>query len=399
MEQQRQSYGLFVRPQGLNDAHSPYDWYKKMRKDSPVAFDPVRNCWDVFLHEDVQMVLQDYKRFSSNRNGVIPSLLDLDPPTHRRYRNIVSQAFTPKAIQALAPRITSVTHELLAAIQGKGEIDIVKDIAYPLPVIVIAEMLGVPGKDRAKFKEWSNVLVSGTQSLAPEEMTKLLEEQRKATLELYSYFQEIVSQRKLEPKNDLVSTLLAAEVDGEKLNMEELLSFCLVLLVAGNETTTNLVTNTMLTLFEHPDALEELYENPALIPSAIEEALRYRSPVHAMNRFVTEDIELKGMHLKKGQEVMAWIGSANRDEAVFERPNVFNIHRTSNNHISFGSGAHFCLGSQLARLEAKICITEMLKAFPNMELDTQKELQLVPSAFVYGYKALPVIVGLGEKVK
>jgi cytochrome P450 family 109 len=378
----------------MDETNSPYDWYKKMRKNSPISFDPERNCWDVFCYEDVQIVLQNYKQFSSKRNGLFQTLLDLDPPTHRRYRNIVSQAFTPRAIQELAPRITALTHELLASIQGKFEIDIVEDFAYPLPVIVIAEMLGVPSQDRDMFKEWSNIIVSGTQTLSPDEMNELFAKQGKAMFDLQTYFQQIVLKRQLDPNNDIISTLINAEVDGEKLSMEELLSFCFLLLVAGNETTTNLITNTMLTLFEHPEILNKLYKDNSLIPAAIEEALRYRSPVHSMNRFVIEDMNVKGMELKKGQEVMAWIGSANRDETVFDKPDVFDINRSPNNYLSFGAGVHFCLGSQLAKLEAKICITEMIKSLPNMKLDITKKLRIIPSTFVYGYKELPVSTGI-----
>ncbi|MGG0175127.1 cytochrome P450 [Gottfriedia acidiceleris] len=392
MEEQKKSFGLLVRPRGLVETDVPHDWFKKMRKNSPISFDPDRNCWDVFCYKDVQMVLQNFRQFSSNRNGLFPTLLDLDPPTHRRYRNIVSQAFTPKAIEALAPRIESLTKELLASIKDKPEIDIIADIAFPLPVIVISEMLGVPSKDREKFKEWSNIVVSSTQSLSPDEMNDLIEKQGKALYDLQAYFYQIVEKRQNDPKNDLVSTLIAANVDGEKLSVEELLNFCFLLLVAGNETTTNLIGNTMLTLFEQPNVLDQLYKDKSLISAAIEESLRFRSPVHSMNRFVTEDMNLNGINLKKGQEIMAWIGSANRDETIFNEPEDFDINRSPNNHLAFGSGVHFCLGSQLARLEANICITEMLKVLPNMKLDKTKELRIIPSTFVYGYKELPVII-------
>ena len=387
------NYGLLVRPRGLVETNSPYDWFKKMRKNAPVSFDPERNCWDVFCYEDVQMVLQNFRLFSSKRNGNVQTLLDMDPPTHRRYRNLVSQAFTPKTIRELEPRITAITHELLAPLQGKRKIDMVAEIAYPLPVIVISEMLGVPSHDRKMFKEWSDILVAGTQSASPNVMYKLFAKQEKAMLDLQTYFKRKISNRQINLTNNIISTLMTAEVDGDTLSMDELLSFCFLLLVAGNETTTNLIANTMLTLFEQPDILNQLYRDHSLIPAAIDEVLRYRSPFHGMNRFVTEDIQLKGMNLKKGQEVMAWIGSANRDESVFDKPDVFDINRSPNNYLSFGEGVHYCLGSQLAKLEAKICITEMLKAIPNMKLDTSKHLRLISSTFMYGYKELPVILG------
>ncbi|PEJ57767.1 cytochrome P450 [Bacillus sp. AFS002410] len=393
MEERQKSYGLLVRPRGLVETDLPHNWFKRMRENSPISFDPDRNCWDVFCYKDVQKVLQNYKQFSSNRNGSFPTLLSLDPPTHRRYRNIVSQAFTPKAIQALSPRIKALTNELLASLKGKCEIDIVADIAFPLPVIVISEMLGVPSEDREKFKEWSNIVVSGTQTLSPDEMNELKAKQGKAIQDLRNYFYQIVEKRRDDPKNDLVSTLIAAEVDGEKLSVEELLSFCFLLLVAGNETTTNLIGNTMLTLFEHPNVLDQVYKDHSLVSAVIEESLRYRSPVHSMNRFVTEDMNFNGINLKKGQEVLAWIGSANRDETVFTRPENFDVNRSPNNYLSFGSGVHFCLGSQLAKLEANICITEMLKTLPNMKLDKTRELTIISSTFVYGYKELPVTIG------
>ena len=387
------NYGLLVRPRGLVETNSPYDWFKKMRKNAPVSFDPERNCWDVFCYEDVQMVLQNFRLFSSKRNGNVQTLLDMDPPTHRRYRNLVSQAFTPKTIQELEPRITAITHELLAPLQGKRKIDMVAEIAYPLPVIVISDMLGVPSHDRKMFKEWSDILVAGTQSASPNVMYKLFAKQEKAMLDLQTYFKRKISNRQINLTNNIISTLMTAEVGGDTLSMDELLSFCFLLLVAGNETTTNLIANTMLTLFEQPDILNQLYRDHSLIPAAIDEVLRYRSPFHGMNRFVTEDIQLKGMNLKKGQEVMAWIGSANRDESVFDKPDVFDINRSPNNYLSFGAGVHYCLGSQLAKLEAKICITEMLKEIPTMKLDTSKHLRLISSTFMYGYKELPVILG------
>ncbi|MCS0825206.1 cytochrome P450 [Cytobacillus firmus] len=387
------NYGLLVRPRGLAETNSPYDWFKKMRKNAPVSFDPERNCWDVFCYEDVQMVLQNFRLFSSKRNGNVQTLLDMDPPTHRRYRNLVNQAFTPKTIQELEPRITAITHELLAPLLGKRKIDMVAEIAYPLPVIVISDMLGVPSHDRKMFKEWSDILVAGTQSSSPNVMYKLFAKQEKAMLDLQTYFKRKISNRQINHANNIISTLMTAEVGGDSLSMDELLSFCFLLLVAGNETTTNLIANTMLTLFEQPDILNQLYRDHSLIPAAINEVLRYRSPFHGMNRFVTEDIQLKGMNLKKGQEVMAWIGSANRDESVFDKPDVFDINRSPNNYLSFGAGVHYCLGSQLAKLEAKICITEMLKAIPTMKLDTSKHLRLISSTFMYGYKELPVILG------
>ncbi|MGZ4106558.1 MAG: cytochrome P450 [Tumebacillaceae bacterium] len=396
MNTTRKYVGLMVPPLGFTEAANPWDWYDVMRQTSPVAFDPARNCWDVFSYDDVQRTLSDHKYFSSKRIGEDRrvSLISIDPPKHMRYRQLVNQAFTPKTVEGMAPRIAEITRELLDEIEarGTGEFDLIEDFSYPLPVIVIAEMLGVPNEDRAKFKHWSDIIVAGIAGQSREELMKLIALKDEATAEMDAYFTEIIAQRRTQTDkgNDLITALLEAQLDEQHLSLPELLSFCFLLLVAGNETTTNLIGNTVLTLTEHPEALAQLQANPDLIPAAIEEGLRFRSPVQSINRITVEDVELGGQVIPAGSEVLAWIGSANRDEAKFERAHEFLIDRSPNQHMAFGHGVHFCLGAPLARLEGKIALTELIRRLPNLRRVDQSPLTVITSPLVYGYKSLPL---------
>src|SRR5579884_3883025 len=314
----------------------PYSWYAAMRRTSPVFYDPNDGCWHVFRYDDVQRVLQEYATFSSDLSGQLPieqrdaiqaSIIAMDPPRHHRLRALVSKAFTPKAVAGLAPRIAAITNELLDRVGEAGQMDVIADLAYPLPVTVIAEMLGVPVEDRAQFKEWSDAIVGETGGLGGGER------------ELAEYFFHAIEQRRRDPRNDLITALLRAEVDDQRLSIAELLGFCVLLLVAGNETTTNLIGNAVLCFAENPDALRRIRANPLLLPSAIEEVLRYRSPVQALpNRITTRDTDLGGQQIKRGQHVVFWIGSANRDEEKFPDADSFLIDRTANQHLAFGAG-------------------------------------------------------------
>ncbi len=371
----------------------PFSWYRNMRRDAPVYYDPRDRCWNVFLYDDVQRVAQDYATFSSNLSGPAPldahdpiqaSIIATDPPRHHRLRSLVSKAFTPRAIAQLEPRITAITDELLDRVVETGRLDVVDDLATPLPVTVIAEMLGVPAKDHERFKRWSDAVVgeSGAFDDTPH-----------AERELAEYFMRVVEERQRAPGDDLVSGLLQADLDGERLSLAEILGFCVLLLVAGNETTTNLIGNAILCFAENPDAVRRLRENPSLLPGAIEEVLRYRSPVQALpNRIATTDTELRGQRIQRGQQVVFWIGSANRDENKFPDADRFVLDRTPNPHLAFGAGVHFCLGAPLARLEAKVALTALLDRCPNLEVD-EAGVVLNASPIVYGPKKLPVRFG------
>ncbi|PWK11617.1 cytochrome P450 [Tumebacillus permanentifrigoris] len=386
---------LIIPSRGWLQAASPVDWYAEMRANAPVYFDEERNAYDVFSYEDVQRVLSDYANFSSQRQGeelTSQSIINMDPPKHMKYRQLVAQAFTPKAIDALAPRISEIAKELLDEVADQPEFDIIRDFSYPLPVIVIAEMLGVPNQDREKFKHWSDIVVKGVDFEAGETIEQNLALRHTVTQELGAYFAEVIQSRAIEPKNDLITALLAAEVDGEKLTVPELLGFAFLLLVAGNETTTNLIGNTMQSLLEHPEIWEHLVREPGLLPSAIEEGLRFRSPAQSMNRFTTQEVEIGGVVIPAGAEVIAWIGSANRDDAKFVKAEQFVIDRSPNPHIAFGNGPHFCLGAPLARLEGRIAMQALIERFPQMKLKQDAKLSIGLSPIVSGLKRLPVTI-------
>ena len=371
----------------------PFPHYERMRQSAPVFHDEQSGSWHVFRYDDVQRVLSEHARFSSRMGGDDPSetghlfassLITTDPPRHRQLRSLVTQAFTPKAVDALAPRISELTDELLEGIASLGTADLIQALAYPLPVIVISELMGIPAADRDRFKQWSDVIVSQTRTGAA------TEDHQATNQEMTGYFLALIEQRRSRPGNDLISNLLAAEIDGQKLNVAELLGFCALLLVAGNETTTNLIGNAVLCFTEVPGTIERLEQEPSLLPQAIEEALRFRSPVQSMYRVAVADTTLGEMEIPAGAPVVAWIGSANRDERQFERPARFDIDRGQIRHLAFGHGIHFCLGAPLARLEARIALEAALTRLPGLTVAPAAHLERMDSTIVYGVKSLPV---------
>jgi cytochrome P450 len=312
------------------------------------------------------------------------SLITTDPPRHRQLRSLVTQAFTPKAVDALGPRISELTDGLLAEIASRGTADLIGALAYPLPVIVISELMGIPAEHRDRFKQWSDAIVSQTRTGAA------TEDHQAANQEMTGYFLALIEQRRSRPGDDLISNLLAAEIDGQKLNVGELLGFCALLLVAGNETTTNLIGNAVLCFTELPGTIDRILREPALLPQAIEEVLRFRSPVQSMYRLTVADTTLGGVRIPAGAPVVAWIGSANRDERQFERPAEFDVDRGQIRHLAFGHGIHFCLGAPLARLEAKIALEATLSRLPGLAVVPGAQLERMDSTIVYGVKSLPV---------
>ncbi len=377
---------------------NPYPWYAAMREQSPVLYDQQRHIWNVFCYADVKRVLSDPAIFSSEsplrnrsagaQNVFAVSMINSDPPLHRSLRALVSQAFTPRMVQNLAPRIAALIAEMLDALTDQPSFDCIDALAYPLPVMVIAEMLGIPVEDRAQFKKWSDVFVSEV-NLGPRVPNP---EMQQANRELGAYFASIIAQRRKEPRNDLISALLEAEINGQYLTQQELLGFCALLLVAGNETTTNLLGNLIVTFDEHPEVWDALHAEPALVDSAIEEVLRYRSPVKAMFRFTREDVELQGQLIPSNSMVLAWIGSANRDETVFPQAQQFDPRRAGNQHIAFGYGIHYCLGAPLARLETKLVLEALLQRYHSVRCHPTLPAEPVQSPITFGLSKLPVQV-------
>jgi cytochrome P450 len=372
------------------DALNPFPYYRYMRQSDPVHFNAQYGSWEVFSYNEVQQVLSDYATFSSSIMGqgggpthlLGVSMITTDPPRHRQLRSLTTQAFTPRAVARLSDRIEELVDEMLTRVLPAGKMDVIEDLSYPLPVMVIAEMLGVPTEDRARFKKWSDAVVSFTYGSS------------NSQLEMGQYFRKIVEQRRHEPKDDLISDLLAAQVDGQHLSEMEVLGFCALLLVAGNETTTNLIGNAILCFDAHPEIYDQLRAEPELLTGAIEEVLRYLSPVQFMYRMASKDVTLAGKQIKAGQSVIAWIGSANRDDTQFENADTFDIRRANaQRHIAFGHGIHYCLGAPLARLEAKIALGAMLQRLPNLKRDRNKPLAHIDSPIMYGVKNLPVTFG------
>jgi cytochrome P450 len=388
-----------ARKKAIEAALNPFDYYRKMRESAPVSYDEKNKIWSLFRYDDVLRIASDYSTFSSEQvmnseqgmeamrqEGIseedmpTQSILSLDPPRHRQLRSLVSQAFTPRAITRLTPRITQIAHEYLDKVASTGRMDIIQDLSYPLPVIVIAELLGVPIEDRAQFKRWSDGLID------PEPGTA-----NKVIVEMNRYFRPIIAERRGAPREDLISGLVVAEVDGEKLTERELLSFCVILLVAGNITTTNLIGNAILCFDEHPEVMDQLREDLSLLPAAIEEVLRYRSPVQMVVRAAATDTIIGGQEIKKGQFVVPYLGSANRDGAQFPEPDIFDIRRNPNRHVAFGHGIHFCIGAPLARLETRIAFEALLTRFRNIKRVQETELEpLRAGGGFYGVKNLPV---------
>jgi cytochrome P450 len=392
-----------INPLLLTGQANPFPTYAAARRDEPVSVLPGFNVWSVTRYDDCLGILRNPEVFSSNGaqygprmlaqlqeagNGPQQSMLTLDPPQHTRLRSMVNKAFTTRMVAQLEPRIQQIADVMLDAVAESGQIDIIEDLAYPLPVIMIAEILGVPPEDRADFKRWSDALVAGLGNglITPQVTAEALA----ARQEFIDYFTRIFEIRRADPRDDLVSNLLKLEAEGDHLTPDELMAMCILLLVAGNETTTNLIGNAMLALTEHPEAHERLLADPSLVPSAIEEVLRCYGPVQATIRFPRQDVELRGQQIGAGQPVVVWLASANRDEAAFPNAESFDITREENRHLAFGLGVHFCLGAPLARLETKVALESILQRLPNFRRVDDADLPRISSFIFYGVKSLPL---------
>ncbi len=374
----------------------PYPLYDQIRATHPVLYDPQTDFWMIFDYAGVKRALTEHAVFSSDLltstgQPTPPWMIFLDPPRHTNLRGLVTQAFRPGVIATLEPRIRELSRELLQPALQRGEMDFAGEFAIPLPVKVIAEMIGVRSADWPRFSNWSEVILTLSQTVASSDAGAAAGRAvRATTVEMGEYLAELTREKRGNPKNDLLTNLVHAEIDGERLTPAEIVAFVQLLLVAGNETTTNLLNNALLCLMENPEQLARLRCSPALLPAAIEEVLRYRSPVQFVFRGVRQDVEMNGLLVPAGKRVLAMIGSANRDPRQFSEPNRFDIGPEPKPHIAFGHGVHFCIGAALARLEARVALSEFLAAVRSFARTSVEPWEPRAGLNVLGPKRLPI---------
>jgi cytochrome P450 len=378
---------------GLAFRRNPFPAYAVMRRVAPVFHDRRHDLWVLFDYASVKRALHDPETFSSRAappgDKPLDWLIFQDPPLHTKLRGIIMRTFTPRAIAALEPRIRALCAELLDPACARGAMDVAEDFAVPLPLLVIAEMLGVPVAERAPLKRWAEAILGLSDAVAGgETAARAMAAFRQAKAEMHPFVLGWIAERRAHPADDLLTRLVEAELDGERLSEEDILGFFQLLLLAGSETTTNLIGSAVLTLAEHPAQLARLRADPALMPAAIEEVLRYRPPVQAVFRQTRRDVAMRGKTIPAGKLVIAVIGSANRDPGHFAHPRRFDIGRDPNPHVAFGHGIHFCIGAPLARLEARIALTEILARAPRLELGGPWRPR--PTFHVHGPSRLPV---------
>jgi cytochrome P450 len=374
----------------LEALRDPYPIYDQLRAASPVFREPQSGLWMVFGYDDVKRVLTDHGTFSS-RHGPAAWMIFQDPPMHPRLRGLVAQAFTPRTVLNLEPQIRELSRELLKPLLDRGTMDLVADYSALLPMRVIARMLGLPDTDLADFNRWNNIILEMSYTVPGGfGVTDVIARFEAATVEMNNYLTVLLNDRRRQPKDDLFTSLLFAELDGERLTQVEILGFFQLLLLAGSETTTNLVSNAVLTFLAYPEESARLRQSLDLLPAAIEEVLRYCSPLQWMFRVPKREVELSGQLIPPGQLVLAMIGSANRDPRQFPDPNRFIPNRDPNPHLAFGQGIHFCLGASLARLEARIALTDLLEQTMEMTLASDTLWPPRPGLHVHGPSSLPV---------
>lgn len=391
---------------------NPYLQYARLRQEGAVHRSEALQAWIVTGYRECRAVLGDAESFSSDGAnaggqlgqtireeraasplGAVQTLLTVDPPVHARLRGVISRAFTPRRVAELEPRIESIGEGLLDRAGEGGEFDLVSDFAGPLPVVVIAELLGIPAGDRDRFRAWSNQIAATTDLFGVRENALRA---RESTKELIDYFDVVIAERRRERQRDLLSDLIDAEERDQRLNHQEILAFAILLLVAGVETTTNLIGNGMLALTDHPEALERLREAPAEWPPAIEEMLRYDSPVQGVIRIARRDVMLGSQAVAAGDLLLLMLGGANRDPAEFPHPDRFDLAREPRRHLAFGLGPHFCLGAPLARLEAVVALRVLCRRFPMLEMGGEAP-QRGGTLLLRGLKSFPMAVVAGRE--
>jgi cytochrome P450 len=386
---------------------NPYPFYARLRDQTPVC--RIQLCdkrpgWLVTRYDDVVTVLKDDRFKSEGRKVMTPeqlsrqpwvpkaftpllrNMLALDPPDHTRLRALVHKAFTPRLVEAMRQGIERLTDELLDAARARGRIDLIHDYALPLPTMIIAGMLGVPARDRPRFHRWSSAIMTSTSSIWS--TLKILPH----VSAFMNYLRKLVNARRVDPQDDLTSALVQAREAGDSLSEDELLAMIFLLLVAGHETTVNLIGNGVLALLEHPAQMARLRDDPELIKPAVEELLRFDAPVQIANeRYASEDVTIAGVTIARGEMVFPVLASANRDPAQFDRPDELEIAREPNRHLTFGQGIHYCVGAPLARLEGQIAINTLLSQMPDLRLAVPKEaLRRRPGMSLHGLERLPL---------
>lgn len=399
--------GLLVTKEFMED---PYPILHRLREEDPVHWSDSIGGWILTRYDDMVTTFKDVSRFSNEGRlakavEYLPSesrarfktfedhyrqksLIHSDPPDHTRLRGLITKAFTPRVVETMRPRIRAIVDELLDAVQKDGQMDVIINLAIPLPVTVLAEIFGVPKSDLSLFKSWADDLLAFQGVNKP--ALELLERSQKAILGIRAYLIELIKEKRRKPSEDLLSELVAAESEGDKLSESELLNSCITLLVAGHETTTSLIGNGIYTLLRYPDQWELLKNDPSLLSSTIEEALRYESPVARQPRLMKQDTEMGGKHIRQGELVFQMLNAANRDPAYFADPDRFDIRRKNNRHIAFGLGIHFCVGAALARAEGHIVFSTVTERLPDIRLVDEKpnwDLQKPNSRML---KTLPV---------
>lgn len=388
----------------------PYVSYRRFLDEGPVHFVNYKNgAWAAFGHAECSTAIRD-PRLTARRTAMFAMalppeqreefaelgrllglwMLFIDAPEHSRLRKLMNKGFSPAIVEGLRPQVDGIVERMLEPLRDGTSADLMQAIAYPLPMRVIAEMLGVPDTMHDKLLEWTDAIATFFGIPTPQTLATMRPAQN-AVLELTKFFREMVADRRKHKGNDLISLVLDIEEDGDVLTEEEVYAQCVMLLFGGHETTRNLVGNGMLTLLRNPEAMKELRENPGLIRSAVEELLRYESPVQYTARVAKEELEVCGVRLQAGEPILFMLGAANRDPHQFKEPDRLDLKRVSNPHLAFGAGAHFCIGNQLARLEGQAAILKLVERFPKMRL-AQERAEWAPNAVLRGLKALPVVL-------
>lgn len=377
---------------------NPFPYYAQLRRHTPVLWNELLQAWLVSRYRDVDYALRHPQLFSSagwisqlvgdlNPVPEVPWMLELDPPAHTRVRKLVNKAFTPRLIKSLEPYLQGLVQELLAALPAHQEFDFVQTVATPLPMIVIAELLGVDPAHRDNFKRWSDNVMSASNRPTDEAERQRI---RQSHAEMRAYFADVIAQRRRAPREDLITALVRAEEDRQVLTENEILALMVSLLTAGNETTTNLLGSAIMMLLEHPAELAKVRADRTLIPALVEEVLRYESPIQFIPRHTVQEVELSGTRIPAGAAVLLLLGAANRDEEQFPEPDRFDIGRNQRNHLAFGYGVHYCIGAELARLEAKVALEAFLFECPRFKCMVEA-IPRLPLMVMRGPQRLPLI--------